>query len=65
MKVHTNPDHYAITTFLDADAGVDDPGHHHQKHYNSPRHGGTQRSKSPGKAYDYEYDKKRWVMRGE
>jgi hypothetical protein len=28
------------------------------KYYNSPRHGGTRRSRTPTKAYDYEDDKK-------
>jgi hypothetical protein len=30
MKVPINPDHNAVTTVLDAEAGVNDPGHHHQ-----------------------------------
>jgi hypothetical protein len=30
MKVHINPDHHAIIAALPAEAGVDDPGHHHQ-----------------------------------
>jgi hypothetical protein len=31
MKVHTNPDDHAVTAVLSIEAGVDDPGHHHQK----------------------------------
>jgi hypothetical protein len=30
MKIHTNPDHHAITIVLSAEAGVDDLGHRHQ-----------------------------------
>jgi hypothetical protein len=55
MKVHINPDCHTVIAVLDIEAGVDDPGHHHQTTTNSPRHGGT---KSHGKAYDYEDDEK-------
>jgi hypothetical protein len=33
------------------------------KYYKSPRHGGTRRSRTPTKAYDYEDDEKRWEHR--
>jgi hypothetical protein len=33
------------------------------KYHKSPRHGGTRRSRTPTRAYDYEDDEKRWAHR--
>jgi hypothetical protein len=60
MKVHTNPDHHAVTAILGAEAGVDDPGHHHQ---NTKTAQGTEEPKDPslsGKRMTTKMTKKRW-----
>jgi hypothetical protein len=44
MKVHTNPDHHAVTIVLGAEARVDDPGHCHQ---NTTTAQGTKEPKDP------------------
>jgi hypothetical protein len=44
MKVHTNPDHHAVTTVLGAEGGVGDLGHHHQ---NTTTSQGTEEPKEP------------------
>jgi hypothetical protein len=57
-KVHTSLDHHAITTVLGTGVVADDLGHHCQKYYKSPRHGGTRRSRTPTRVYDYKDDEK-------
>jgi hypothetical protein len=60
MKVHTNPDHHAITIVLSTEAGVDDLGHRHQ---NTTTAQGTREPKDPslpGKHRTMKTTKKRW-----
>jgi hypothetical protein len=60
MKVHTNPDHHAITIFLCVEVGVDNPGHHHQ---NTTTAQGKEEPKDPslpGKRTTTKTTKKRW-----
>jgi hypothetical protein len=60
MKVHTNPDHHAIIAVLGAEAGVDDPGHHHK---NTTTAQGMEEHEDPsllGKHTNTKMMKKRW-----
>jgi hypothetical protein len=60
MKVQTNPDHHAITAVLGAEAGVNDPGHHHQ---NTTTAQGIEEPEDPsllGKHTTTKTMKKRW-----
>jgi hypothetical protein len=62
MKVHTNPDHQAVTIVLGAEAGVDDPGHHHQ---NTATAQGTKEPKDlslPRKRTTTKTTKRRWEL---
>jgi hypothetical protein len=64
MKVHTNPDHHAVTTVLGAKGGVDDLGHHHQ---NTTTSQGTEEPEDPslmGKHTTTKMTKKRWEHHG-
>jgi hypothetical protein len=60
MKVDTNPDHHVITAVLGVEAGVDDPGHHHQ---NTTTAQGTEEPEDPSlpkKCTTMKTMKKRW-----
>jgi hypothetical protein len=60
MKVHTNPDHHTVTVVLDAEAGVDNPGNHHQNATTAQDTEEPEDPSLPGKRTTIKTMKRRW-----